>query len=85
MNIIKKPIIARCSTNIPYIQMVSNCTVDQIITILYRAAQFAAKALVSYSSISLTCQVLLKRFWPAGDVFDPQAPTKVFAVSYKLS
>ena len=30
-------------------------------------------------------KVLLKHFWPAGDVFDPQAPTKVFAVSYKLS
>ena len=26
-----------------------------------------------------------QRFWPDGDVFDPQAPTKVFAVSYKLS
>ena len=30
-------------------------------------------------------KVLLKRFWPDVDVFDPQAPTKVFAVSYKLS
>ena len=29
-------------------------------------------------------KVLLKRFWPAGDVFDPQAPTKVFAVNYKI-
>ena len=28
---------------------------------------------------------LVKHFWPAVDVFDPQAPTKVFAVSYKLS
>ena len=27
-------------------------------------------------------KVLLKRLWPAGDVFDPQAPTKVLAVSY---
>ena len=28
-------------------------------------------------------KVFLKCFWPAGDAFDPQAPTKVFAVSYK--
>ena len=28
-------------------------------------------------------KVLLKRFRPAGDVFDTQAPTKQFAVSYR--
>ena len=30
-------------------------------------------------------KVLLKLLWPAGDAFDPHAPTKVFVVSYKQS
>ena len=30
-------------------------------------------------------KVFLKHLWPAGVAFDPQAPTEVFAVSYKQS